>query len=104
MHWRTIVGHADHRLADEGGEFTQRRLAGKVDRRRRKRRDLAASGAILFHPDQTNRESFLQDMPRYFGETVRAPLLGLPIRARRDRDQARSEEHTSELQSHVNLV
>src|SRR5580698_7069975 len=36
-------------------------------------------------------------------EAVEVPVIGLAERARRPR-RSRSEEHTSELQSHVNLV
>src|SRR4051812_49929225 len=57
----------------------------------------------LFRSDHVRRPGGLRSRAV---EPLRRGLLGLlqPVLAAVDRRDARSEEHTSELQSHVNLV
>src|SRR5690242_21415470 len=57
-------------------------------------------------PRSTNSHNRLNFFPDWHSHTSAAALLNLPTRPflMRPRHPVRSEEHTSELQSHVNLV
>ncbi len=87
MHRAGIVADADRCAADQRRKLEQCRFAGEVDGAGRKLGDLLAQRTLAIGPDQGDGKLLFSEMPRHLGETVAPPLFGVPIGARRHRDE-----------------